>query len=193
MLCLATGFWDTPFSTELGHCGPASHPVAPSPGARISILPACGKSPPQAFGPLTVAGVGVVLQGTGGLAQKTSMSRAGRRLGVGSPKRKRTWLGDTWPEHDHCGNDELHGNFLPYSWRGCRGPCGLPRNWDQSPGLTPPLLSLLMGSLLLALRSQQPGAGPSPPGWPAPCRLRVRLTSLLGRPHVMWAFSSVIR
>ena len=35
----------------------------------------------------------MLLQGNGGLAQKTSVSRAGRSRGMGSPSRKRAWLG----------------------------------------------------------------------------------------------------
>ena len=71
-----------------------------------------------------------------------------------------------------------------------RGLHGQPRNWDQSPGLTPQLLYLLMRPLLLVLRSQHPEVGPSLLGW----HLCVRLTSsLLWWPCVMWAFSSVIQ
>lgn len=44
----------TLFGIALGHHGPASHLVAPSPGARVSVLPAWSKSPLQAPSPPTV-------------------------------------------------------------------------------------------------------------------------------------------
>lgn len=159
MLYLAPGFWDTPVSTALGHHGSASHLVAPSPGARISILPACSTSPPQAFGRLTVAREVWCCKEVVALLRKLLCQGLEDVWGWVPLKERGLGWGTRGLSMTTVGNDELHGNFLPSSWRGCRAPVDGPEIGIGALGSQHSSFLVDEASASL-LRSQQPEAGP---------------------------------
>lgn len=117
----------------------------------------------------------MLLQGNGGLAQKTSMAGAGRSR-MGSPSRKRAWRGASGLSVTAVGTMSFMGTLCLFPGEAAGAPVDSP---ESGPGLTPQLLYVLMRPLLLVLRSQHPEAGPSLLGWPGTCHLCVRLPSLL--------------